>query len=72
VPGAADSALDLGASGGEYEDDMIGCDYNGWTDLPEEEREALDAYSEGSKPRPAARRYPFSSRLTPRLRRRAA
>ena len=21
---------------------MLGCDYNGWTDLPEEQREALD------------------------------
>jgi hypothetical protein len=23
---------------------MISCSYNGWTDLPEEEREAMDAF----------------------------
>jgi len=23
---------------------MFGCDYNGWVDLPEEEREELEAY----------------------------
>jgi hypothetical protein len=25
---------------------MISCDYNGWNDAPEEERECLDQYSE--------------------------
>ncbi|HET6778541.1 MAG TPA: hypothetical protein VFH26_06610 [Gemmatimonadales bacterium] len=23
---------------------MLSCDYNGWTDLPEEEREAVEAF----------------------------
>jgi hypothetical protein len=23
---------------------MFGCDYNGWTDLPEEEREGIEAF----------------------------
>ena len=23
---------------------MLGCDYNGWADVPEEEREAIDAF----------------------------
>lgn len=60
---------------------MIGCDYNGWTDLPEEEREALDAYSDTTAPysdttappRSERARRPSFARLTPRqLRRRAA
>jgi hypothetical protein len=28
---------------------VFSCDYNGWTDLPEEQREALDALEEASR-----------------------
>jgi hypothetical protein len=31
---------------------MFSCDYNGWADVPEEEREGLDAF-EASNPEPA-------------------
>ena len=31
---------------------MLSCDYNGWNDAPEDEREALDAYEAAAeKPR---------------------
>jgi hypothetical protein len=33
---------------------MFSCDYNGWADVPEEEREAIDAY-EVEQPAPAIR-----------------
>jgi hypothetical protein len=33
---------------------MFSCDYNGWTDVPEEEREAIDAF-EAARPLPVAR-----------------
>jgi hypothetical protein len=26
---------------------MISCDYNGWTDLPEDEREGIDTFETG-------------------------
>ncbi len=32
---------------------MFSCDYNGWADVPEEEREAIDAFE-------AARRLPVA------------
>ena len=28
---------------------MLSCDYNGWNDTPEDEREALDAYEAGAE-----------------------
>lgn len=31
---------------------MLSCSYNGWTDAPEEEREALDAYDAAIPARP--------------------
>jgi hypothetical protein len=29
---------------GSLEQTVLSCDYNGWTDVPEEEREALEAF----------------------------
>lgn len=34
---------------GQIEERMIGCDYNGWNDLPEDEREWLDQFPELSR-----------------------
>jgi hypothetical protein len=31
------------------EPDVFSCDYNGWADVPEEEREGIDAF-EGARP----------------------
>jgi hypothetical protein len=33
---------------------VFSCDYNGWADVPEEEREAIDAF-ETARPLPVAR-----------------
>jgi hypothetical protein len=33
---------------------VFSCDYNGWADVPEEEREAIDAF-EAARPLPVAR-----------------
>ncbi len=33
---------------------MFSCDYNGWADVPEDEREAIDAF-EAARPLPAIR-----------------
>lgn len=34
---------------------MLSCDYNGWTDAPEDEREELDCrFSDGVRPDPEA------------------
>lgn len=35
---------------------MIGCDYNGWNDLPEDEREAFEAAMDEQQVRQAAAR----------------
>lgn len=32
---------------------MFGCDYNGWQDVPEEEREGMDAFEAGRVAPPA-------------------
>jgi hypothetical protein len=41
---------------------MISCDYNGWTDLPEDERESIDAFEASLPPKavviPMTRRLP--------------
>jgi hypothetical protein len=29
---------------------VFSCDYNGWADVPEEEREAIDAYETADRP----------------------
>ncbi len=29
---------------------MFSCDYNGWADVPEEEREAIDAFEAADRP----------------------
>jgi hypothetical protein len=42
---------------------MFSCDYNGWADVPEEEREAIDAYESEN---PAAELTAYTS-LEPRL-----
>jgi hypothetical protein len=39
-------------------------DYNGWTDAPEEEREALDLYSRQEVEREALTGLPQTGRLT--------
>ena len=31
----------------QQERDVFSCDYNGWADVPEEEREAIDAFEWG-------------------------
>ena len=48
---------------------MIGCDYNGWTDVPEDEREWFDEHPEvwttkTYKVRPAAEAGSSSARLS--------
>jgi hypothetical protein len=48
--GARGTAIALGA--GLWEDAVLSCSYNGWTDAPEEEREALDAYEGATPARP--------------------
>jgi hypothetical protein len=55
---------------------MFSCDYNGWADVPEDEREALDAFEAGV-PReltspPVAMISPPRSTLAPFPQRRAA
>ena len=34
---------------------MLSCDYNGWSDAPEDEREALDAYETAAEKARVAR-----------------
>ena len=34
--------------------DVYSCDYNGWADVPEEEREGIDAFETGRPPTPPA------------------
>lgn len=34
---------------------MFSCDYNGWADVPEEEREGIDAFEAGAPPSVAAK-----------------
>jgi hypothetical protein len=33
---------------------VFSCDYNGWADVPEEEREGIDAFEAAGPPSPAA------------------
>jgi hypothetical protein len=46
---------------------MLSCSYNGWTDFPEEEREALDAFEAAQAlPAPAPiSRIPLLPRVPP-------
>ncbi|MFL5447227.1 MAG: hypothetical protein ACJ8A6_08445 [Gemmatimonadales bacterium] len=43
---------------------MFSCDYNGWTDVPEAEREALEAFELAQEP--------LAARVLPREQRRLA
>jgi len=45
---------------------VFSCDYNGWTDVPEEEREAIDAF-EAARPLPVARPVRLVLRTPPHL-----
>jgi hypothetical protein len=47
---------------------VFSCDYNGWADVPEEEREAMDAF-EAAHPLPFDRPVPLVPRKPPYLRR---
>lgn len=43
---------------------MFSCDYNGWADVPEEEREGLDAFEARGAPSPVAAGTPSAGRST--------
>ena len=51
---------------GSWEVTVLICDYNGWADAPEEEREALDAVDLGPTSRPERRRRPRAPARTTR------
>jgi hypothetical protein len=55
-------ARGLPSKAGE-EDAVMSCDYNGWNDAPEDEREALDAYEAAAEKATASRR---TRQLSPR------
>jgi hypothetical protein len=40
------------------EPDVFSCDYNGWADVPEEEREGIDAFEAAGPPSPASMSTP--------------
>ena len=63
---------------------MFSCDYNGWADVPEEEREGIDAFEAARPPKPVPPVFPSPELMDaqvlpvlwqardPRTRRRAA
>jgi hypothetical protein len=44
---------------------VFSCDYNGWADVPEEEREGMDAFEAGCLPPRAALPSPIPVRALP-------